>query len=51
MPWLADDEALSLVKLYSSRPLPALAGSGRGTLFYAMCAIKAEEVQSINCTL
>ena len=29
---LAVDEALSLVKLYCSRPLPVLAGSGLRTL-------------------
>ena len=28
--WLAGDDTLSLVKLYCSRPLPALAGSGLG---------------------
>ena len=36
---LAGDEALSLVKLYCSRPLPALAGSGLRTL---LCSIRHE---------
>ena len=49
---LAGDEALSLVKLYCSRPLPALAGSGlMRTLCCAVYAMKGSGVESRDTVL
>ena len=48
---LAGDEALSLIRLYCSRPLPALAGSDLRTLCCAVYAMKGAMKESGLVTL